>query len=72
MNYSVKRRILGKIMILVGLLMAFPFFVSLIYKESLRNILAFAIPMVSLITVGKLICFKRKKRMDSELYPWNI
>ena len=61
MNYSVIRRILGKIMILIGLLMIFPFAVSLIYKESLRNILAFAIPMVSLVTLGKLICYKRQK-----------
>ena len=57
MNYSVIRRILGKIMILIGLLMVFPFGVSLIYKESLRNILAFAIPMVSLIIVFIMIKF---------------
>lgn len=64
MNYSVIRRILGKIMILIGLLMIFPFAVSLIYKESLRNILAFAIPMGSLVTLGKLICYKRQKEND--------
>lgn len=60
MNYAVIRRILGKIMVLIGCLMFFPMLIAIIYKETLRNILAFAIPMVSLITIGKLISFKKE------------
>lgn len=52
MNYKKLGKILGKIMILEGALMLAPLFVSLIYKESLRNILAFLIPIIILTCIG--------------------
>ena len=45
MNYKKLGEILGKIMILEGALMLAPLLVSLLYKESFTNILAFAIPI---------------------------
>lgn len=64
MNFSMVRNIVGKIMVLTGILMVFPLITSFIYKEyqtSVRNILAFLIPMLVLIIVGILLSFKRIK-----------
>ena len=61
MNYSVIRRILGKILILIALLMVFPLFVSICYQESLRNILSFLIPIGLLLTIGSLLKIKTSK-----------
>ena len=55
MNYKLLGRILGKIMILEGILMLAPFAVSIIYKEGLRNIFAFAIPVFVLVLLGCLL-----------------
>ncbi len=60
MNYKMIVNVVGKIMILLGLMMILPLIVSLIYQEKLINILAFLIPIVILLGVGYLLCFKRK------------
>lgn len=62
MNYKKLGKILGKIMILEGILMLAPFAVSLIYRESLKHILAFAIPITVLILVGFLMQTLKPKR----------
>lgn len=55
-------RILGKIMILEGLLMIAPLIVSFCYKESAIYKLAFVIPIVILIGVGFLLQLLKSKR----------
>ena len=55
MNYKKLGKILGKIMILEGVLMLAPLVVSLIYREPLRNVLAFIIPILALVTIGFLL-----------------
>jgi len=62
MNYKKLGKILGKIMILEGILMLAPFAVSLIYKESLTNVLAFAIPIAALLLLGFLLQLPKPKR----------
>lgn len=55
MNYSKLGKILGKIMILEAILMAAPLAVAFIYKEGLKNILAFLIPIMALALAGALL-----------------
>ena len=62
MNYKKLFRILGKIMILEGILMILPFIVSLVYRESLRYIISFIIPIVLLIGGGYLLQLLKPKR----------
>ncbi len=62
MNFKKLFRILGKIMILEGVLMIAPLIVSLIYKESLIYVLAFLIPVVCLIAGGFLLQLLKPKR----------
>ena len=52
MNYKYLGKILGKIMILEGVLMLAPLAVSLIYRESFIHILAFLIPILILGALG--------------------
>lgn len=59
MNYAIIRKLLGKIMILVGILMILPIIVGLIYRESFMNILSFVIPLTVLILAGILLSFKK-------------
>ena len=66
MNYKNLGKILGKIMILEGILMLAPLAVSLIYKESLTNRLAFLIPSVILMVLGFLLQIPKPER--SNLY----
>ena len=66
MNYKKIGSILGKIMILEGILMLAPLAVSLIYRESLRHILAFVIPVVVLVLLGALLQLLKAQR--SSLY----
>ena len=61
MNYSVIRRILGKILILIGMLMVFPLAISIIYKEPIRNKLAFLIPIICLFILGNILGIKADK-----------
>lgn len=58
MNFGIVRKMIGKIMILVGLLMLLPLLFCLIYQEKFTNYLAFIIPIVSLIGVGLLLNIK--------------
>ncbi len=62
MNYKYVSKILGKIMILEGALMLAPLAVSLIYKESLRHILAFVVPIVILVLSGFLLQMLKPNR----------
>ena len=62
MNYKKLGKILGKIMILEGLLMLAPLIVSLVYKESMTNVLAFLIPIAALLLFGYLLQIPKPKR----------
>ncbi len=62
MNYKLLGKILGKIMILEGILMLAPLLISLIYGEGLRNVLAFIIPIFALTFFGFLMQLPKPKR----------
>jgi len=62
MNYKKLGKILGKIMILEGILMLAPLAVSLIYKESFTHVLAFFIPIIALTVIGFLLQLPKPKR----------
>lgn len=62
MEYKKLGNILGKIMILEGILMVAPLIVSLIYKESLLYIMAFAIPIAALWLIGFLLQLPKPTR----------
>ena len=62
MNYKKLGRILGKIMILEGILMLFPLAVSLIYQESMTHILAFLIPIMAVSGIGALLQLPKPER----------
>ena len=61
MNYSIIRNIIGKIMILTAILMAFPLLMCVIYQEDFINYLAFLIPIALLVLFGWLFTFKKAK-----------
>lgn len=52
MNFKNLGKILGKIMVLEGVLMLIPLLVSFLYHESARAKLAFAIPILLLVGIG--------------------
>ena len=62
MNYTKILRILGKIMILEGVLMCAPLIVTFCYKETLINKLAFIIPILILFTFGFILKSLKSKR----------
>ena len=62
MNYRKLGKILGKIMILEAILMLAPLAVTLIYKEGVRNFLAFLIPIALLSAIGFLLQIPKPKR----------
>ena len=62
MNYKKLGKILGKIMILEGILMLAPLAVSLIYKESFKHILAFLIPIIAVAGIGFLLQIPKPDR----------
>ncbi len=62
MNYKKLGKILGKIMILEGVMMLFPFAVALIYGEDASNILAFIIPSAVLFISGALLQILKPRR----------
>lgn len=62
MNLKKLLKILGKIMILEGVLMLAPLIVTFAYRESLTNKLAFLIPIAVLVVVGYLLQFLKPKR----------
>ena len=62
MNYKKVGTILGKIMILEGILMLAPLAVSLIYQESFVHILAFLIPIIVVTLIGFLLQIPKPER----------
>ena len=62
MNYRLLGKILGKIMIIEAILMLAPFTVSLIYKEGLKNSLAFIIPIILLSVLGTFLQLSKLNR----------
>ena len=62
MNYRKLGNVLGKIMILEGILMIIPLTVSLIYREDSKYQLAFAIPIILLALLGFLLTKLKPKR----------
>ena len=63
MNYKKLGKILGKIMILEGVLMFAPLLVSFIYNESFTNKIAFFVPICLLFITGFLLqCLKPKSQ----------
>ena len=62
MNYRKLGKILGKIMILEGILMFAPLIVALLYEESFAHLLAFIVPILSLIGIGFLLQVPKIKR----------
>ena len=66
MNYKKLGGILGKIMILEGVLMLLPLLVALIYRESIVNIFSFIVPILALAIIGTLLQLPKQKR--EELY----
>ena len=66
MNYKKLGGILGKIMILEGVLMLFPLLVAIIYREGLVNIFSYVIPIGALAIIGMALQFPKPKR--EELY----
>lgn len=64
MNYKQLGKILGKIMILEGVLMLAPLVVALIYKESFVHILAFLIPIIAVAGIGFLLQIPKPERQN--------
>ena len=67
MEYKKLGKILGKIMILEGILMLAPLAISFIYRESIVHILAFFIPIIVLTAMGFLLQIPKPQR--NHLYP---
>ena len=66
MNYKKLGQILGKIMILEGILMLAPLAVSIIYRERIQNIIAFIVPIVLLVGIG--IFLNKQKPIRDTIY----
>ena len=62
MNYRKLGKILGKIMILEGVMMIAPLIVSFIYGEDLRHKIAFIVPIILLCSIGFLLQLPKIKR----------
>lgn len=62
MNYPKLGEILGKIMILEGILMLAPLIVSFLYREPVSNQIAFLLPIVLLLLAGGLLQYIKPKR----------
>ncbi|MBE5730406.1 MAG: TrkH family potassium uptake protein [Clostridiales bacterium] len=62
MNFKKLGKILGKILILQGILMLAPLIVAFAYKESIKNILAFVIPIIAMTCIGFLLQLPKPKR----------
>ena len=61
MNFKKVLKILGKIMILEGILMVAPLIVTFLYNESFINKLAFIIPILILVVGGYLLQLLKHK-----------
>ncbi len=62
MNYRKFGNIMGKIMIVEGMFMTLPLAVSLIYRESYRNLLAFLMPILLLFLLGGILQLPKSER----------
>lgn len=62
MNFKKIFKILGKIMMMEGVLMLAPLIVSFVYKEPIMNKLAFIIPVIVLVGGGFLLKLLKPKR----------
>lgn len=62
MNYKKLGKILGKIMVVESILMLAPLAVSIIYKEPIKNIIAFIVPILALLLVGFLLQIPKPQR----------
>lgn len=58
MNFGIVRKLIGKIMVLIGVFMILPILVCLIYQEKLWNYMSFLIPSVSMVIIGLLLNIK--------------
>ena len=59
MNFGIVRKLIGKIMVLIGVFMILPILVCLIYQEKLWNYMSFLIPSVSMVIIGLLLNIKK-------------
>lgn len=66
MNCKNLGKILGKIMLLLAVLMLAPLAVAIIYKEGIRNVIAFLVPIAVLLVLG--ILSQRLKPARESLY----
>ncbi len=66
MNLHVIRNLIGKILVLVGLLMLIPLITALIYVEGIKNIISYLIPMGLLISIGALLGYVKPAK-DSRM-----
>lgn len=66
MNFSVILFILANILKVEGLLLVLPFIVSIIYKESSKNIFSFLTVIAILLSIGFLATMKRPKKMSMQ------
>lgn len=62
MNFKKLFKVLGKVMILEGILMIAPLITGFIYREDIRHLLAFIIPIVFLILIGFTLQLLRPDR----------
>lgn len=62
MNYKKLGQILGKIMILEGVLMIAPLIVSFVYKENIEHVIGFLVPIILLVGIGFLLQLLKPKR----------
>lgn len=62
MNYGMIRFMIGRFLTAAGLMMIFPIFVSLYYREAPTTLISFVIPMVSMISLGLLMSTIRVKQ----------
>ena len=59
MNFGIVRKLIGKIMVLIGVFMILPILVCLFYQERFWNYMSFAIPSLSMILIGVLMSIKK-------------
>lgn len=62
MNYKKLGKILGKIMIVESILLLAPLLVAILYREGLKNILAFIIPITALAVIGCVLQIPRQEK----------
>ena len=62
MNYKKLGKILGKIMVLEAILMLAPLAVAIIYREGIRNVVAFLVPILALALLGMALQIPKPDR----------